>query len=294
MITIMNNSSITRFRFRDLTAVVLVLLIPLTTVAFPIYLVDGPKQWSIVPVPSSVVTRKQQHASWSSTLLYQSGGRGRGDSIISSPTPPSASRTDMTTTTRYDETAASTTPRRVSKQQIIRVVPNKKDKESVSQRRRSQKKKIPLIQLSPNPLLFVSSSPLLTPKECEIVSEWCRDVEKRGDSIEDLLRNHENHIKNPHSKEPTDHPQDRKGIQVMRKLQRLVHHSVLGLGGSPRQKSNLHVEDDYVVPRFLHYQSTEGRTRQECNDHWNSVTVDQLIPDGLHVDTNNNKHFRHW
>ena len=276
--------SVVRFCSSDLAAAVILLLIPLT-LAFPIHQVDGPKPWWIVP--SRVVSRinRNQHGQ-----LYQGA---RSVTITTKSTTGSTSPTGITT--RYDPSTALTTTTR-SSQQRTRVIPNKKTKESVATGRRSIRKKTALIPLSPNPLLFVSSSPLLTPQECEIVSEWCRAVETRGESIADLLRsNNQKNIKHP-QEEGHDPHYDQKGILVMKKLQRLVHHSVLGMGSTNRsQDSKVSVvEDDYVVPRFLHYQSSEGRTRQECHDDWQSVTVDQLIPDGLHVDTNNNKHFRHW
>lgn len=280
----MPNSPVIHVGLCNLAAVVL-LLIPLA-VAFPTRRVDVPKPCSIFPVPSLFPFRisPKQQGVW--PLWYQSSGGDDETSVIAT-TPTASSTTSQTSivATSYDPTTASTTTRRSSSKKIIRFLPNKKNKESVS----TPGKNTALIPLSPNPLLFVSSSPLLTPQECEIVSEWCRRVEKRGESIEDKLRNIEN-IKNP-QKEADD---DRKGLFVMKRLQRLVHHSVLGMGSRNSKESNVAVMDDYVVPRFLHYESTEGRTRQECNDHWNSVTVDQLIPDGLHVDTNNNKHFRHW
>lgn len=271
-------------------AVVVLFLIPLT-VAFPIYQVDGTKPWSIIPVPSKVATRHRTKPGF--RLWYESGGGGGGESITTTqPVSTTTSTCQTESTKRYDPTTASmtastTTSRRSSSNKtIIRVVAANKNKESVSTRR-SPEKKTALIPISPNPLLFVSSSPLLTPQECEIVSKWCRDVEKNGESIEDLLRrsDHPESINtNP------DHHHDQHGILVMKKLQRLVHHSVLGMGSTSNDSPLQVVGDDYVVPRFLHYQSPSEKT----NDDWNSVTVDQLIPDGLHVDTNNNKHFRHW
>lgn len=110
--------------------------------------------------------------------------------------------------------------------------------------------------------------------------------------MEDLLRTQEKMKRKNPQNEP-HYEKDRNGIQVMRKLQRLVHHSVLGMG-SVKASRDSEVVGDYIVPRFLHYRSSGARTARECIHNWDSVTVDQLIPDGLHVDTNNNKHFRHW
>lgn len=129
-----------------------------------------------------------------------------------------------------------------------------------------------LIPLSLNPPLLVSQSPLLSPEECDTLIAWCHEANQRGISMAAML----------HAVE------DVEGKHVLQKLQRLVHHAVLGMDGT---------EADYVLPRYLHYPACVYDTHEDgrlYNNHLETVTVKELLPDGLHVDTNNNQQFRHW
>lgn len=126
-----------------------------------------------------------------------------------------------------------------------------------------------LIPLSLNPPLLVSRYPVLLPHECQTLIEFCQQAHQRGISVADIL----------HA------PEDIDGKHLLKNLQKLVHHSVLGLGGT---------EEDYVTPRYVHYPACDIGNDDGDKNVLEKVTVDQLLPDGLHVDTNNNKHFRHW
>ncbi len=126
-----------------------------------------------------------------------------------------------------------------------------------------------LIPLSLNPPLLVSRYPVLTAHECQTLIECCQEATQCGISVADIMHGSE----------------DSYGKHVLKRLQKLVHHSVLGLRGT---------EQDYIIPRYLHYPACDIGNDDNDKSMLEKVTVDQLFPDGLHVDTNNNQHFRHW
>ncbi len=161
-----------------------------------------------------------------------------------------------------------------------------------------------IIKLEPlaiNPLIFSSAKPILTPLECQTLKQWCRDVvlQYNGklpqEALDFGIEHHE------------------EGALLMIRLQRILEEDLLGhyyatdtadntdntnnTGGT--FESN---ENGYVLPRFISYHYNDD----DCNDSTNDSDgndgagsidyndLSALIPDGLHVDTNNSKHFRHW
>lgn len=132
--------------------------------------------------------------------------------------------------------------------------------------------KIPVVQRSSNPLILCSesSTPLLNPDECELLKTCCLQLESKGRSVADLLSTEDDIINSL--------PTLKEGSKIMKKLQRKLACNVIGC--QPEDPEAL------VVPRFLHYQSLK--------DVGQKVSTDLLLEDGLHVDTNNGKFFRHW
>ena len=125
-----------------------------------------------------------------------------------------------------------------------------------------------LIPKAINPIMFTSSVPLLTKVQCEKLATWCQTViAKYGTLTNDAL------IK--------DLDDDKEGAQIMVQLQKIIHENIMGLKGSDDY-------DDYVMPRYISYIEPE---KQTILDNMDAVS---LLPDGLHVDTNNSKHFRHF
>ena len=128
--------------------------------------------------------------------------------------------------------------------------------------------------LSLNPLICSSKKALLTSEECLTLSQWCRDVvEQRGKLTDEALE---------HGK-----ANGQEGAQIMVRLQRILEEEVLGF------HPNTSEDKDYVLPRFISYHNTDDRSLV-CINLGDKSDMSSLIPDGLHVDTNNSKHFRHW
>ena len=131
---------------------------------------------------------------------------------------------------------------------------------------------ISLVQLSTKPLLFVSSgTPVLSHDECLHLSSYFFEKTNR--------KNNENN----RSKQ--------KGQHVLQKLQRVLDELIL------------RPEDTMVEPRYLFY---EKPTDCDLNNFDEQKHIDSsfttcemltgnnpILPDGLHVDTNNGKYFRY-
>jgi len=129
-----------------------------------------------------------------------------------------------------------------------------------------------LVPVSLDPLMFKSSKPLLSKRDCRELSSWCKQiVEKEEKMTSQVIEDGEEN--------------NSEGAKIMIRLQKMIHEQVLGL---PTPTSSC-LSDGYVVPRFLSY---ERNNEGENNDSTTSRLI--LLPDGLHVDTNNGHHFRHW
>lgn len=128
--------------------------------------------------------------------------------------------------------------------------------------------------MSLDPLMFTSTTPLLSDSQCQKLSQWCRQViQNNGSLTKEIL------IK--------DLNEGREGAQIMEYLQKKIHEDLLGLSTSCDQN----VQDDYVIPRFISYDDKDQNDIINSNE---KINVSSLLPDGLHVDTNNSKHFRHF
>jgi hypothetical protein len=130
-----------------------------------------------------------------------------------------------------------------------------------------------MIPLATDPLLFVSSQPILTENECKCLMEWCVAVEGHS-SLKEALQAEDAHGR---KNEPVS-----EGATLFWRVQRWVHHELLG---------NHKNSTDYVVPRFVFYEEPDDDETIELGKGMEATT---LLPDGLHVDTNGNQQFRHW
>jgi hypothetical protein len=127
-----------------------------------------------------------------------------------------------------------------------------------------------LTVLSSDPLLFVSTEPILTKEECRILLDLYRNDAGPSSTVALHTRDVD-----PSTEEPST-----AGARLLERLQQWVHHSLLG-----------YEDDEYVVPRFVSYpdDDKDGKRIDSSN-----VNKENLLPDGLHVDTNGNQQFRHW
>lgn len=124
--------------------------------------------------------------------------------------------------------------------------------------------------LSLNPLICTSAKAILTPIECQVLSKWCREVVQReGKLTQEALTN--------------SYLNGEEGAIIMIQLQQRLEGDILGY---PKITEG---DPCYVLPRFISYRYKEGDSVDRSN-----LSTSTLIPDGLHVDTNNSKHFRHW
>jgi hypothetical protein len=124
-----------------------------------------------------------------------------------------------------------------------------------------------LVPLSTNPRLFASSDPLLSKQDSEQLRQWCK---------ENLQPN------------KTIHPSlfDRRSDELPSLLQRLRDHvdAMVGYDGTGEE----------VMVRYLSYTTNSGTIHHDHSVSEPCLTTSVLLPDGLHVDTNNGKFFRHW
>ncbi len=126
--------------------------------------------------------------------------------------------------------------------------------------------------LSNNPLIFQSTQPILSKTECGILSKWCRHmIDTRGDLYQDSLD--EGIAKNE------------EGALLLRRVQQALHTNLLGLD---------ELNDEMVLPRYIFYTEEEDGIEESESKDSKDFTVEDLLPGGLHVDTNNSKFFRHW
>ena len=122
---------------------------------------------------------------------------------------------------------------------------------------------IKLVTLSTKPMLFVSSgSPVLTQVECQQLSSYFLMKADLENNQHDVT----NHIHHP-------------GQQVLEKLQTLLDGLIL------------RPENTMVEPRFLCYETPTVKDRSDMMER--TMNHNPILPDGLHVDTNNGKYFRY-
>lgn len=127
---------------------------------------------------------------------------------------------------------------------------------------------VTLIPMSTEPLMFWSSKPLLTLEECQVLSEYFYEINKKEQQLpeKDSLRRRDSMADDDRAK--------RVLRQVWQQIDRLTF-SPSHVGESSR-------------PNYLFYSPQKEPSEDEkSNDNsW-------LFPHGLHVDTNNGKLFRH-
>lgn len=135
---------------------------------------------------------------------------------------------------------------------------------------------IPMLQpLSSDPLLYKSQTPILSKEECEILVTWVR-----SQICLDL-----NALRNGLDKGD-------EGAKILQKVQ-IILDAVLN-------NNNDTNEMNIVMPKYLSYtyennNNKENHRRMDNQPHTlQEYGVDDLLPDGLHVDTNNGKYYRHW
>ena len=153
---------------------------------------------------------------------------------------------------------------------------------------------VTLSQLSSNPLLFVSSSssssssasasaddePLLSSNECQILQSWCQNNLIPNETIPSKLWSNNNEY-GYHNDE---------GLKILTKLKRAIDEIV----------GHTQVNDSALTVRYISYDSDhdddmeQRQRRHPSSSNKPPATTYELLPDGLHVDTNNGQHFRHW
>lgn len=112
---------------------------------------------------------------------------------------------------------------------------------------------LPLKPVSTDPLLLVSTQPVLSPFECHTLSDYFQKQQLGG-----------------------------QGAEVLHSLQDRLDTLIC------RPPQDCH---DRVQPRFLSYQPCNKKQKQKPTD---ALALQKwLLPDGLHVDTNNGKFFRY-
>jgi hypothetical protein len=120
---------------------------------------------------------------------------------------------------------------------------------------------VALVPLSKQPMMWCTSEPILSRTECGELSRWYNRAAQRDNSRQDSgsMRKMDN-----------DDDDNDNGRTVLGRLQQRLNRLVL--------RNDMPA----IQPSFLQYQACP--TRQ---DNSNSTTVEALLPDGLHVDTNN-------
>ena len=157
---------------------------------------------------------------------------------------------------------------------------------------------VKLSQLSSNPLLFVSSSssssssasasdddePLLSSNECQILQSWCQNNLIPNESVPSRLWSN-------HNEYADDNNNNDEGLKILTKLKRVIDEIV----------GHTKVDDSALTVRYISYDSSDHDMEQRCHPSSSTTTnkplpttTYELLPDGLHVDTNNGQHFRHW
>ena len=137
--------------------------------------------------------------------------------------------------------------------------------------------------LSSNPLIFRSKKPLLDSNQCEVLKQWVRMTLQQYNQSELSMEMIKSGLQ-----------RNEEGAFILSSLQRNLWYMLHG-------DANIMREEDHVVPRYLQYVETQSPLQSQYyygskEEMFNSViqTYADILPDGLHVDTNNSKHFRHW
>lgn len=130
-----------------------------------------------------------------------------------------------------------------------------------------------LIHISNDPLLLESSDALITPSQCDILTKYFQSklqVDAETGSLLTSCDMNQNAYEN-------DLIRNEPGAIILRDLQNVLL-KLLGLDSS-----------EAVLPRYIYYTEND----RDLSEHTNNVR-NNLLPDGLHVDSNNGKFFRHW
>lgn len=140
--------------------------------------------------------------------------------------------------------------------------------------------KIKFEMLSSNPLLFSSQKSILSKEECQTLSSWCQStIQKRGGNLNNnvLLEGIAN---------------QEEGALLLKRLQQILHSDLLGFDKDL---------EEMVIPRYISYDEDEyGADMNTSSSSYKygkdiqNYKVEDILPDGLHVDTNNSKFSRHW
>jgi len=138
--------------------------------------------------------------------------------------------------------------------------------------RPTKREHLPVLQpLSFHPLLFTSAEPILSESQRTTLQSWIQ-------------------AKTSQAQNPLDQTlfqraieEKEEGALILQSLQKTIASLLAEEEGC---------ENSHVLPRYLTYTSmaTPASTTKELGEY----TVHDLLSDGLHVDTNNAKHFRHW
>jgi hypothetical protein len=138
------------------------------------------------------------------------------------------------------------------------------------------KEHLPVLQpLSFHPLLFTSAEPILSESQCTTLQSWIQ-------------------AKTPQAQNPLDQTlfqraieEKEEGALILQSLQK----AIASLLAEEKGCENSHVQfpcPSSIFGIFIH--GYPASITKELGEY----TVHDLLPDGLHVDTNNAKHFRHW
>lgn len=139
--------------------------------------------------------------------------------------------------------------------------------------------------LSANPLIFRSKKPLLDSNQCEVLKQWVRMTLQQYNQSELSMEMIKSGLQ-----------RNEEGAFILSSLQRNLWYMLHG-------DADIMREEDHVVPRYLQYVETQSPLQSQYyfsskEEMFNSVIqtceVADILPDGLHIDTNNSKHFRHW
>mmetsp|Transcript_27028 Transcript_27028/g.39998 ORF Transcript_27028/g.39998 Transcript_27028/m.39998 type:complete len:417 (+) Transcript_27028:152-1402(+) len=150
----------------------------------------------------------------------------------------------------------------------------------------SAQEKIKFEMLSTNPLLFSSQKSILSIEECKTLSSWCQSIIQ--------ARGGEGNLNNNVLLQGIANQEE--GALLLKRLQQILHSDLLGFD------ENL---EEMVIPRYISYDEDEYGADMNMNANASSSSykygkeiqnykVEDILPDGLHVDTNNSKFSRHW
>lgn len=130
------------------------------------------------------------------------------------------------------------------------------------------KRIISLTKQHSDPLLVTSSHAIISPSECKTLIKYCQSKLQ--------IDFHSGMLCNSCDIKPETFEQDlierNEGAMILKEVQQMLLET-LGLN-----------EWEAVMPRYIYY------TNEDCF----MDETERLLPDGLHVDSNNGKLFRHW